>query len=243
MARIIVIIVIVLFVFLFFGCVSTGDKYHTYRLEGVPLDRETESFFIFWWSRNNDGGQELSIPNINNTRESKFFNFSIYEKGDLEDKLLAGREINIEPYTLWMNFGTNNAQKIIINKLIFRSKSKELDLREIIGVSYMGKRNHSYIEFSEDEIIDFRKSSTIDINKLNNDRRIIESIQFGYDNIDVIFKKDKYFIIECDIIFENDVEGYETENYNFTAKFNRIKYNTEKVSLLTFLFLYLILKN
>jgi hypothetical protein len=239
--------------------VSTGEKYYTYRLKGVPLDRENRSFFIFWLSENYDNDQELEVSNntysarefdwwssdddgqelkkSNIEKEFKFFNFSIYEKGYLKDKPLAGLEryINTEPYTFRVNFNINDSKKIIVNKLIFRSKNKVIDLREIIEISYMEKNSPYYYDFSEEEIIDFRKFGIIDVNNLNNERRIIEKITFNYDNVDVIFNKDKYFIMECDITFEGDVEGYETENYSFSARFNRLKYTEEKMSLLTFL--------
>jgi hypothetical protein len=237
---IIAIILIVSFLLLF-GCVSVGEEYHTYRLEGVPLDHETETFFIFWWSNTDDGGQELKIANnSNNAREFQIFDFSIGESiiGDYGGTWIWG-----EPYTFRMNFHIYDAQKIIVNKLIFRSKSAVIDLRESIGVSYMSKRDHSFINFSEEKIMDFRKFNIIDIDKLNNERRIIEKIEFIYDNVGISFMKDRFFTIECDLTFESDVEGYETENYNFLAKFNRIKYNEMKVSWLTFLLLYLILEN
>lgn len=229
------------------SCVSISDTHHTYRLKGFPLDNDRFNAFIFWRSSYNDYGQYLIVPNsankTNNDRESKIFKFEIVEEGYLDDRPLGEieRKIHTEPFNLFMDFSlVDNTKKIIINKLIFRSKSKVIDLRDIVGVSYSPTiSNNYYIYFSEEEIMDFRKYGIIDLINFNNSGCIIYGISFNYDNVDVIFNKDRFFSIECDIAFESDVEGYIPRNYCFIAEFDRKKYADEKISLANFLLFYL----
>jgi hypothetical protein len=226
----------------FSGC-AIGDSYHTYRLQGSPLTRETKNFLIFWISGYSDDGQELNVPNnINGARESKNFSFNIAEHGSVDNRPLLGMErtINTEPYTLFMAFDINNAKNIIVNKLIFRTRNKVVDLRETVGVTYRTRRSGSYTHFTEKEITYFRKAGIIDIVNLINEQRIIDRLSFRYENVDVNFNRDGFFTIECDITFESDIEGYETENYRFTAKFLRKKYAEERISLSAVLILYIL---
>jgi hypothetical protein len=245
---IIIAIIILLSVLLFLGCV-TSDKYKTYRLAGIPLNHETTFILLSWIYTTDDDGQELKVINkTNNTREFQIFDFAISENiiESNNGKLIWG-----EPYTLWMNFLVYDAKKVIVNKLIFRSKNKVIDIRNNIGLFYLGKKAYSdeggllgeianfrkFESFSEEELINFRNSGMLDVSNLNNENRIIERIQFVYDNLDVVFKKDRFFTIECDITFDSEIEGIEQENYSFVAKFNRIQYTEEKISLLLYLFL------
>jgi hypothetical protein len=249
----IITIIILLAVLLFFSCV-TGDKYRTYRLDGIPLKHETTYILLSWISiADDDGNQEFKVINkTNNKKEFRIFNFLIGESimGNKNEKTIWG-----EPYTLWMNFDIYDAKKIIVNKLIFRSKSKVIDILDNIVISYLTKKSYSdnspfeggligelkkfrsYSRFSEEELINFRNSGTIDVNNFNNESRAIEKIQFVYDNVDVNLKKDRFFTIECDITLDSGIEGIEPENYRFTAKFNRIQYAEEKMSLILYLFL------
>jgi hypothetical protein len=245
---IIISMIILLSVLLFFGCVS-GDKYNTYRLDGIPLNHETVFIFLSWiHTTDDDGSQELKVINNTNKIKSIIFDFSIVESilKNNNEKLIWG-----EPYTLCMYFPVYDAQKVIVNKLIFRSKNKVIDIRSNIGVSYLREKPYPeeegwfgdlmnyrhYISLTEKELNDFRNSGTIDINTFNNENLIIERIEFVYDNVDVIFKKDRFFTLECDITFDSEIEGIEPENYSFVAKFNRIKYTGERMSLLLYLFL------
>lgn len=229
------IIIILSSVLLFFGCVS-GDKYNTYRLDGVPLNHKSYFVYIGWIFTTDDDeiSQELKVINkSDNTEKYMVFDFAIGEN------ILESNDrgwIWGEPYTLWINFPVHDAKKITVNKLTFRSKNKVIDIRNNIGV-YFTKNPKSDSSFSEEELINFRNSGIIDVNNLNNESRIIESIQFRYDNVDVLFKKDRFFTIECDITFDSEIEGVEPENYGFAAKFNRIKYTEESISLLLYLFL------
>jgi hypothetical protein len=235
---IIVVIIILLSVLLFLSCV-TGDKYKTYRLKGIPLNHETTFILLSWiYTTDDDGSQELKVINkTNNTREFQIFNFEI---GNDIIKSNNGKYIWGEPYTLWMEFLVYDAKKVIVNKLIFRSKNRVIDIRNNIGLSYEGgllgqiANFRKYKSFSEEELINFRNSGVLDVNK---EDRIIEKIQFVYNNLDVVFKKDRFFTIECDITFDSEIEGIEQENYSFVAKFNRIQYTDMKMSLLLYLFL------
>jgi hypothetical protein len=228
------------------SCVSVGDTHHTYRLKGAPLDNERFDAFIFWRSSYSDYGQWLVVPNsahkIVNERESAVFGFTIVEEGCLEGKPLGETErmIYTEPFNLLMAFSVaDNTKKIMVNKLIFRSRSKVIDLRDIVGISYSPTiSNYHYIWFSDEEIMDFRKYGTIDLTDYHNEERAIYGISFNYDNVDVLFNKDQFFVIECDMTFESDSEGYTPRNYSFTARFNRKKYAEETISWATFLLLY-----
>jgi hypothetical protein len=230
----IIALIILLPSLIFFSCLS-GDKYRTYRLDGVPLNHKTKLIFFFWISfTDDDGSQEIKVINkTNNVREFQIFDFSI---GSSIIKNNNGKLIRGGSYTLWMNFDINDVKKIIVNKLIFKSKSKVIDIREIVGVSYMEKSSHSdnnsFKSFPEEKLINFINLGMIDLNNLNNESRVIDRIQFVYNNVDVVFQKDRFFTIECDITLDSEAEGIEPENYSFTAKFNRIKYTGERMSLL-----------
>jgi len=81
----------------------------------------------------------------------------------------------------------------------------------------------SWIHTTDDDVIQELKV----INKTNNTKefQIFE------------FEKRQIFTIECDITFDSEIEGIEQENYSFIARFNRIQYTDEKISLLLYLFL------
>jgi len=242
------IIIIFLSVLLFLSCV-TGDKYKTYRLKGIPLNHETTFILLSWIYTTDDDGQELKVINkTNNTREFQIFDFAI---GNDIIESNNGKLIWGEPYTLWMSFLVHDAKKVIVNKLIFRSKNRVIDIRNNIGLSYLEKEKFSdeggllgeiarfrkFRSFSEEELINFRNSGILDVSNLNNENLIIERIQFVYDNLDVVFIKDRFFTIECDITFDSEIEGIEQENYSFVARFNRIQYHDEIISLFLYLFL------
>jgi hypothetical protein len=239
--KVIIAIILFLSVILLFGYVTGEEKYRTYRLEGVPLVHEKSNFLIFWISRYYDKGQGFkAFNNTNNEGEFKFFSFKI----EHNIYFYGGKQYYDEPYNLSMSFNIYDVKNIIVNKFIFKTKSKVIDLREVVGISSY-YRSEEYprgyygtfdIDFSEEDVMDFRRLGTIDVKKLNNDERIVAGISFNYDNVDIIFNRDKNFTIECDIIFESDIEDYETYNYSFTTKFNKIKYTNEKMQLLCFLF-------
>ena len=247
--KIIITIIMLLSVLLFLSCV-TGDKYKTYRLKGIPLKHETTFILLSWiHTTDDDVSQELKVINkTNNTREFQIFEFEI---GNDIVKSDNGKLIWGEPYTLWMEFPVYDAKKVIVNKLIFKSKNRVIDIRNIIGLSYLEKEKYSneggllgeitkfrkFRSFSEEDLINFRNSGTIDVSNFNNENLNIGRIQFVYDNLDVVFKKDRFFTIECDITFDSEIEGIEQENYRFIARFNRIQYTDEKISLLLYLFL------
>jgi hypothetical protein len=244
---IIIAIIILLSVLLFWGCVS-GDKYYTYRLDGIPLNHKTGFVLLSWiHTTDDDGSQELKVINKTNKSKSIIFDFSI-GKSILKNN--NGKLIWGEPYTLCMYFPVYDAKKVIVNKIIFRSKNKVFDIRNNIGVSYLREKPYpeeegwfgdlmnyrSYISLTEKELNDFRNSGTIDINTINNESPLVERIEFVYDNVDVVFKKDRFFTLECDITFDSEIEGIEPENYSFVAKFNRIQFTGERMSLLLYLF-------
>jgi hypothetical protein len=237
--------------FLFFicvSCVAIGDAHHTYRLKGVPLDNERFNAFIFLRSSYSDYGQWLVVPNTanktGNERESAVFEFTILEEGCLEGKPLGEteRKIYTEPFHLLMDFSVaDNTKKIIVNKLMFRSRSKVMDLRDTVRIAYSPTiSSHHFIWFSDEEILNFRKTGTIDLSDSHNEGRVIYGISFNYDNVDVLFKKDRFFVIECDMNLESDREGYTPRSYSFSARFNRKKYVEETISWATYLLFYFI---
>jgi hypothetical protein len=242
MKKVIVPIIFLLLALTLFGCV-TGDKYHTYVLKGAPLNRETDRKFIFWLTSYDYYNQVIKLPNTtNNAREYQSFDFSIWAKGSFERGTVGDRTTYTEPYRLWIESNPYDAQVITVNKLTFKSRDKDIDLRKTVGVSYRVTKSFDARPlkrgFSEEELIDFRNSGKLDLSSLEHDIYTIYNIIFEYDNVDVAFNKDMYFDIECDITFESDIEGSEAENYTFTARFNKKKYFGEKMSLLTFLFLW-----
>jgi hypothetical protein len=198
----------------------TDKSYHTYKQEGVPKlapkarwehsRNFTESSHWIWVKDNLDNDNE------------KMFDFELTEKGRLDGGTVptfsmgrVDRTIYTEPYDLSMGFYVHGAQKIMVNKMIFKTSKKSIDLRQNVRIN----------RFSEEELTDFRNAGVINIEKLSNEEREIKYISLRYDDIDVQFKKDWYFTVECDITFEHSAETSKTENYTFEVKFYRIRFH------------------
>ena len=233
----------------FTSCV-TGDKYYTYELDGVPSSYKTNLFTADF----NYYGQTLSIDSTVKKYRSLDIEFYLQERGEIDNGkvFLAkfdSKSIYTEPYTLSMRIGyirayfIRDVDKIIFNKLNFRSKNREFDLRQNVGITIYGYRHRdrfegeSYTDYqnkrlNEEELMDFRNSGIIDLSELKKDEwERIQGITINYNNIDVIFKQDRYFTLEFDVTFTSDNEDYKIDNYSFIAKFNR-KRHTEWRALL-----------
>jgi len=129
-----------------------------------------------------------------------------------------------EPYNLSIGFDTGyGAERVIINKMLFRSKNQVIDLRKKVTVGG---------NVDTKKLSDFENSGVIYPRYVNND-----VIKLYYKNVDVIFKKNSDFTIECDITIE--YEDDRIDNYAFTAKFKRFKF-TERICLPTYGCTYLI---
>ena len=122
--------------------------------------------------------------------------------------------------------------------MLFQSENNIIDLRQKVMVSNPNIKNDF---INEEELIDFRNNGEINLEIINSGRQSgINSISFEYKNIDILFKNDRFFTVEYDITFINDLESTETENYNFTVRYNRKKF-TERGAI-TYFFLSLLLK-
>jgi hypothetical protein len=241
------------FIVLPFTACVTGNKYHTYELAGVPSSYNTNvvrAEFIYY-------GQTLSIDSTVKQYRHLDIEFYLQARGTINNGKVFLDEfdrktIYTEPYTLSMGIGYTQAyfirdvDKIIFNKLNFRSRNREFDLRQNVGITIYGHRHRdrfegeSYTDYenkclNEEELMDFRNSGIIDLGELKkNEWKEIRGISINYNNIDVIFKQDRYFTLEFDVTFTSDNEDYKTDNYSFIAKFNRKRY-TEWAALMGYL--------
>jgi hypothetical protein len=247
MKRKMIFILILVFSILLITCISIPtEKNNIYELESVPSNYERG----FWESSLGNAYQRLDINNNIEDNKTRTFSFDIIQNGkiDIGQQFMDDERIILytEPFDLKMFFFIEygneygNIQKIIVNKMIFRTKNKVIDLRENSNVYYISSipvYPSSYKYIPEDELTDFRTSGTIEIMNINvKNGNLIErhkkiEIGFIYNNIDIIFRKDRYFSVEYDISIESDIEGYEIENYSFLAKFVRKRF-TDKYNLL-----------
>jgi len=248
------IFLILLLLILLSGCISiTERKNNTYELEGVPSNYRVGIFD----SSFDEAVQSLIINNTNDNTKTEWFMFDLTQRGKIDiGKQFMGEEddrkyLYTEPFDLNMYFFIDygkeqgNIQKIVVNRMFFKSKKHSIDLREKIGVYYISEQPvypFSYKYIPEDILADFRKFGTIDVMNLNIENgNMIErsnSVELGfmYNDIDVIFKKDRKFSIEYDITLVRDIEGSETENYVFTANFKRKRFSDKYNLLLGILF-------
>ena len=206
-----------------------GNEYHIYELKtNYPQSNEKN----IWRS---DYSREHKMEVDEKFKDGSYFKrtFSFYlaehTEFEKEYKFLFTDEykyIYTEPYDLLIRFSENeNVKHIIINKIVFRSGDKVIDLRQIISIQ------NSFYRPIEEELSDFRNSGLIDIEKIksDNDRKYMGELDFWYKNVDVVFKNDRKFTIDFDFTFVyNDGK---TSNCDFTAQFNRRKV-TEKQSFL-----------
>lgn len=207
-----------IFLLSFSSCVSYGDTYYTYEIDGIE-DVPPSRYEILpdGWQ----GNHNLGWTNRFNDGIADFFYFQITERGSK----------NTEPYDLELTFQTGNTDRIMFNQMFFQSKNKEIDLREKITIKFAGERqreqlegesgmDYRWYEFEKEELAAFRISGIIDLDKYKEEWESINQISIYYYNVDVVFKSDAYFRIKYDITFEG---GYGTRNYNFTANFIRKK--------------------
>jgi hypothetical protein len=209
----------------FSSCVTYGDKYYTYELEGSE-SRYTVLPNKAWAFFNIHGRYEIKFEDY------VYFSFSLRERGEI---WLPNRVIKTEPYDLEMAFPSKNTDRIIFNEMIFQSNNKNIDLRKKVTIEFRGKRHRERLENEssrdyeyhkfEEELIDFRDSGIIDLNKFNDEWRAIDVIYISYNDVDVVFEKDHYFDIKYDINFEGD---YEPLHLDFTAKFKRGEFTERK---------------
>ena len=226
--RILFILILSLIIFLFFACVSL-DKYQTYEIKGVPSNYEILFVPFLWKTEFFNGSQVLKIyNNSNNSREFREVIFQIKPQGKLENGVVLGsgdetKYIFTEPYNFYMQFRTFDTKKIIFNKMLFHSKNDTIDLRQKLRVS----NPHVANDFiNEEKLIEFRNNGEINLEIINSERQdSINSLSFEYENIDIVNKSDRYFTIEYNITFINDLECNEIENYSFTVKYNRKKFS------------------
>jgi len=215
----------IIIIFSFCSCVTYGDKYYTYELEGSESRYRVlnKSWALF----NRHGRYEIKFEDY------VYFSFSFRERGEI---WLSNRVVETEPYDLEMAFPSKNTDRIIFNEMFFQSKNKNIDLRKKVTIEFSGKRHrerlesessidYEYHKFEEEELMDFRDSGIIDLNKFNDEWRAINVIYIRYNNVDVVFEKDHYFDIKYDINFEGD---YEPLHLDFTAKFKRGEFTERK---------------
>lgn len=252
----------------FTACVTT-DKYRTYVLDGAPSNYKANLI------RGSFGGSSYNIKKVYSTTtnlyetiyRSQYLTLRLFETGTKRNGkvfLLGGdeKEINTEPYNFYTWISTDDADKIIFNTLKFTSKSKEIDLRQKVGINIDGYRHKNRSEenttfrrfnpyvfnsrdsLNETELMHFRNTGIINVGalreELKDEWKEIHAIKIFYDHIDVVFKKDRYFTLEFDVTLTSDREDYETQNYHFIAKFNRKRY-TEWEGLLPQLLVALLL--
>jgi len=241
----IIAVILLLFVLLFMACV-TGDKYYTYELSGAPTSYKTEFFRSYFYYI----GQNLYIDSTVKNDRYLTLDLRLRERGIIDNGTMfldefSGKRIFTEPYSLnmylWLSSSRyiRDADKIIFNKLHFLSKNNAFDLRQNIDIIISGYRHggsdSEYYHFNKEEIMDFRNSGIIDLEKLKqNEWREINGINIYYDKIDVIFKKDSYFALEFDVTVTSNDEDHRIDNYSSIARFNRKRY-TETESLLGYL--------
>jgi hypothetical protein len=211
------------------ACDREFDTYHTYEIEGVKADYFTHNPDNFCgWIKNGRKNCEYRL----NDGIVDYFRFILNEKS--EERIDTVRSIYSEPYDLLLYFETGNTDRIIFNEMFFQSKNKGIDLRGKVEVRLYGKKlgelsedESSYWKyiFEEEELADFRVTGIIDINKYRDESIEIQGIRIKYVQIDVDFKKDRYFSVKYDLTFEGD---YGQKNYYFAPKFIR-KSTTEKL--------------
>jgi hypothetical protein len=200
--------VLILLVLSLFGC-ATGDKYFTYSLEGTETwDWSGNEFNWFWRSLPVKNSGEAENQSRNAEKKFEFFleNNTRIENGDFY--------IEREPYTLQMKLPVDDAKTITINKMNFIAKNNTIDLREKIDVE-IGKEG----ALSEEEFVQLKKTGIIDLFGFESNLKIWKEICFTYNNVDVIFKRDKEFALEYDISIET--QKGDLERYVFTAEYKR----------------------
>ena len=250
---IIFLIIVFLLIFLFAACV-TERKYHTYELHTYEFEDESENVPSNYHaslvrSQYVPDSQSFYLHTIANNRIiSKEFRFRLSPrtKIDIGKKFFEEEYervyLHTEPYDLSMRMSLYKTQKIIINKMLFKTEKGVIDFCHNASVSFNGMRHRDrfknesngdyfYKTFSEEELTEFRNSGIIDLSKFRDEWSDIGGILFSHKNIGVMFEKDDYFALEYDITLENSIEDFETENYSFTVKFNRQKF-TDSYSLL-----------
>lgn len=227
MKKPVLILSVVLLFFAITAC-SSGRKYNIYRLEGgeeignygkVSHPTKTSMYGAFYNLRS-DGDYYWGILNIDGARDAKAFDFilqtTVFDRGGSLGGLWY-KGLYTEPYNLSIRFDTGwGAERVIINKLLFKSKKQVIDLREKITVGgSVDAKNLS----------DFRSSGVLYTRYWKDN-----GISLDYKNVDIIYSKNRDFTIECDITIE--YKDDRIENYAFTAKFKRYNF-TERICLPT----------
>ena len=200
-------------IFALTGCL-TSDKVNTYRLKGADYEDKYRYYSYTWY---------LDIAGNQNTKR---FHFTLWNTELSAGENLLGESITLytEPYDLKMDFYTGWAyEKIIINKMLFRTKNQTIDLRKKITVDGYGYKSPDFESSGVIYAPSWRGSDWLDLR---------------YDNIDVIFKKNSSFTIEYDITIEREYFLEPTENYTFTVKFNRKNF-TERACIVPY-YLYIL---
>ena len=153
------------------------------------------------------------------------YNISPYTKGR-EKYTFINKYYNTEkePYSFELKIDTKQIKKIEISKAVLHKKNKSVDFISLIMPVLIEfdseRREYTYKAFDDDDMLLFRNNGIIDID--NN--KIILNKEYSvflltYDNIDVIFKENKYFSIEIKMTFET--EKGKKEDITLNLKFKR----------------------
>jgi hypothetical protein len=207
-----IIIIIVLLCLSLINCVTTSE-YQTYR-ENI--------------SSNNKELGYISNYEKGNIR------FQFHERGIVNNGKIFLKEkfILTKPYGLDIKFKVH-AKKIIVNKLILQTENTLIDLFDKDYTLVLSGNVPAHKFYNAEELVFFKNTRIINIDNLNDGWKDFEwrkdqewneinSIEFWfYRNIDVNFEIDQYFIIEGEIVFENDTTDFETKIFNFVTKFDR----------------------
>jgi hypothetical protein len=124
------------------------------------------------------------------------------------------------PYHFYMWVDCYRIKKLEISKILLHKKNEFINILDKITAFDAAYHNVSPNEFREKDMLLLRNYGIIDIE--NND--IYKGVKnahiiLGYENIDINYIQNNYFIIEMCMSFENEVG--KTEEVNFNLKFKR----------------------
>jgi hypothetical protein len=189
------------------------NHHYTYIIS--PIENRSQNDYRSIWFDDSSG-------------EFRTLSFDIIEKTSIvkgyDPIVKTSRRIYTEPYDLVIRFypyNNDENEKIIFNKIIINTKKDTFNLRDKIKIIVEYKLNGwpDLIgeQLTEEETLNFKNSGIIEYKERKDNYRLV-GLFLLYEDIEVQYKKDKYFDIEFDLTY---IKNNITSNANIVVPFQR----------------------